>query len=352
MPITLEDDNKITLSIVEKTQSLIILAAVFVGLALGNYTVIAQSAASFILPLLMLMLTGVFLHIPLQNFKNVFQFRRVAIASLLINFAWTPLFAWLLGWLFLSEQPALWVGFLMLMVTPCTDWYLVFTGISKGNLPLSTALLPVNLVLQLLLLPVYLFVLAGAVFPLDWGLIVESIGLVLLLPFFAANLLRHFIVRYRSDYWLEQRVLPLVQTTQIVFLALAIVAVFASEGQKIIQRPQLLLHLLLPVLLFFGSNLALAFVVSKWLKSTYENFVSLSYTILARNSPVALAIAVAAFPGEPLVALALVIGPLIELPVLALISQVLLWIKRRQLFLEGTCSLTSASTGRRGACRP
>ncbi|MFP4307346.1 MAG: arsenic resistance protein [Desulfococcaceae bacterium] len=340
------------MSFVEKTQSLIILAAVFVGLALGHYPMVAQRAASFILPLLVLMLTGVFLHVPLQNLKTAFQFRRVAIASLVINFAWTPLFAWLLGWLFLSEQPALWVGFLMLMVTPCTDWYLVFTGISKGNLPLSTALLPVNLVLQLLLLPVYLFVLAGAVLPLNRGLIVENIGIVLLLPFFAANALRHFIVRYRSDCWLEQRALPLVQTAQIALLALAIVAVFASKGQTIIQRPHLLLRLLPPVLLFFGGNLALAFVVSKWLKSTYDNFVSLSYTTLARNSPIALAIAVAAFPGEPLVGLALVVGPLIELPTLALISKVLLWIKRRQLFSEGARNPTSAPAERRGAGRP
>ena len=107
-----------------------------------------------------------------------------------------------------------------------------------------------------------------------------------------------------------------------------------------------MLYLLLPVLLFFGSNLALAFVVSKWLKSNYEDFVSLSFTTLARNSPIALAIAVVAFPGEPLVALALVIGPLIELPVLALISQVLLWINRKRLFLEGICGVTSACNKR------
>jgi ACR3 family arsenite efflux pump ArsB len=48
-----------------------------------------------------------------------------------------------------TDKPfiALWVGFLMLMVTPCTDWYLVFTAVAKGNLALSTALLPVPLVL-------------------------------------------------------------------------------------------------------------------------------------------------------------------------------------------------------------
>lgn len=83
-----------------------------------------------------------------------------------------------------------------------------------------------------------------------------------------------------------------------------------------------------PLFFFFAGNLLFAFVVSKWLASGYENFVSLSFTILARNSPIALAIALVAFPDKPLVAIALVIGPLIELPVLALVSQILLWIRR------------------------
>ncbi|MBI1294222.1 arsenic resistance protein [bacterium] len=324
------------MTFVEKAQSFVILAAVLVGLALGYVPLIAQHATGFVLPLLMLMLTGVFLHVPVHDFKKVLTFRRVAIVSLVINFVWTPLFAWLLGWLFLRDQPALWVGFLMLMVTPCTDWYLVFTAISRGNLPLSMALLPVNLVLQLLLLPVYLFVLAGAVFPIDWALIFESIGLVLFLPLLAANTIRYLIVRYKSAHWLEHNVLNWVQPSQFGFLVLAIVAVFASEGQAILARPQRLLHLFQPVLLFFASNLTLALAVSRWLKSSFENFVSLTYTTLARNSPIALAIAVVAFPDEPLVALALVIGPLIELPVLALTSQVLVWIKRKGLFPEST----------------
>lgn len=320
--------------LVEKAQSFIILAAVLAGLALGYLPAAAQHAANFILPLLMLMLTGVFLQIPLRDFPRAAPFRRVAAASLAMNFVWTPLFAWLLGWLFLRGQPALWVGFFMLMVTPCTDWYLVFTGISKGNLPLSTALLPVNLVLQLLLLPVYLLVFAGAVFPLDWTLILNSIGLVLFLPFIAAAVIRALAVRWRSEPWLKQKLLPPVQSAQIALLALAIAAVFASEGRAIAERPQMFLYLLLPVLLFFGGNLALAYAVSKRLKYSYANFVSLSYTTLARNSPIALAIAVAAFPKEPLVALALVIGPLIELPVLSVISHVLLRIRRMGLFAE------------------
>lgn len=200
-----------TLTLAEKFQSIIILAAVFAGISLGSVPEIAQNAGHFILPLLMVMPTGVFLHIPLHRFRDVIQYRGVAGASLMINFVWTPLLAWLLGWLFLGNHPALWVGFLMLMVTPCTDWYLVFTGIAKGNLALSTALLPVNLVLQLVLLPVYILLLAGTVFTLDWVFIVRGAVFVLVLPFLAAFVLRFIIVSCKSDDWLETIFLPEIQ---------------------------------------------------------------------------------------------------------------------------------------------
>ena len=54
-----------------------------------------------------------------------------------------------------------------------------------------------------------------------------------------------------------------------------------------------------------------------------DEVVSLNFTTLARNSPLSLAIAVATFPDRPLISLALVIGPLIELPALSIISNVI-----------------------------
>ena len=115
------------MTFLEKTQSFLILAAVLVGLALGKTPAVAENAALFVKPLLMLMLTGVFLHVPLGDFGRAFQFRGLSSANLVINFVWAPLFAWTLGWLFLSEHPALWIGLIMLMVTPCTD------GLASNN---------------------------------------------------------------------------------------------------------------------------------------------------------------------------------------------------------------------------
>ena len=93
-----------------------------------------------------------------------------------------------------------------------------------------------------------------------------------------------------------------------------------------------MLILLIPVLLYFIINFTVGRLLGKAMKFNYEDSVSLSLTTLARNSPIALSIAVATFPDKPLISLALIIGPLIELPVLFLISKILLIIKSKDKF--------------------
>ena len=158
------------MTLLERFQSLIILSAVLAGLGLGQVSWIAQHSGQLILPFLVMMLVGVFLHVPMQDLVSAFRNRKITTLSLLINFVWNPIFAYMLGWLFLHDLPALRIGLIMLMVTPCTDWYLIFTGIARGNVPLSISLLPWNLLLQLLLLPVYLLALAGTLVRVNLGL--------------------------------------------------------------------------------------------------------------------------------------------------------------------------------------
>ncbi|GLV63643.1 arsenic resistance protein [Bacillus mycoides] len=320
------------MSTLEKIQTFIILAAVIFGVILGQFNMIHMYSEKFIVPFLFLMLYGLFLSIPLKDIKNGFRNLKFAGTSLGINFIWTPLLAWGLGALFLSDHPALWVGFIMLMVTPCTDWYLIFTEIAKGNVALSTSILPVNLILQVLLLPIYLFLFAGVMKTVAVSVLVESIVIVIVLPFLLAHATKFIMNKMKKAEALENKIIPFFSSAQIVFLSLAIVAMFASQGKYLLQNMNVVLLLLIPVLLFFMINFILGQFVGRMMYLSYEDTVSLSLTTLARNSPVALAIAVTAFPDEPLIALALVIGPLIELPVLACVSQVLLLIKKKRQY--------------------
>jgi len=316
------------LSTLERFHTFIILLAVIIGLVLGQIPFIEANAGYLIVPFLLLMLYGLFLTIPIKDLKNAFLNIKFAWVSLSINFIWTPLLAWGLGAVFLADQPALWIGFIMLMVTPCTDWYLVFTAIAKGNVSLAMSILPINLLLQVILLPIYLFIFAGAIETIQLSALLESIIIVLIIPFLLANTTRFLLNKYKKQEILENKIIPFFGLGQVIFLSLAIGSMFASQGRLLIENINLVFVLLIPVLLFFLINFLLGRGISYLAKFYYEDSVSLNLTTLARNSPLSLAIAVTAFPDQPIIALALVIGPLIELPVLTIISQILLIIRK------------------------
>ncbi|MEB1809199.1 MAG: bile acid:sodium symporter [Bacillaceae bacterium] len=309
------------MNLFEKLYSLVILIAVVIGLLLGQLDVVSNRAEAFIVPLLVAMLYITFLQIPVENIKESIKNKKFTAISLLINFIWVPILAWLLALAFLSNHPALYIGFIMLMVTPCTDWYLIFTSIAKGNVALSTAILPLNLILQILLLPVFLLLFGDTTGVIEWSFLLESVLLILLIPFIGALLTKALL---RKKQHIKETFLSSISLLPMIFLSLAIVAMFSAHGQLLFNHIDLLWKITIPIICFFVINFMIGQKIGKLMNLCYADRASLSLTTLARNSPIALAIAMTAFPDEPLVALTLVIGPLLELPILALISQVLL----------------------------
>jgi ACR3 family arsenite efflux pump ArsB len=316
----------------EKLEPLLLALAALCGLALGRLTPLGPAVEPLVQPLLILMLLGVFWDIPLKDLGRGFANLRFAGVSLAINFLWIPVFAWILASVLLSGEPDLQIGFIMLLVTPCTDWYLVFTAMARGNVPLSASILPMNLLVQLALLPVYLWLFGGLYGQIDLGGLLWSALAVLAVPLAAARLLFRAGRDRKRLRGALQRLLP---GLRFWYLWLAVAFMFAGEGRHIVERPDVFLRLLAPTLAFFVLNFVLVRLAGDMLGFPWRDSVSLSMTTLARNSPVALIVAVSAFPDRPLVALALVIGPLIELPVLALLAKVLLWLGRRRGVEEG-----------------
>ncbi|MEN9269847.1 MAG: hypothetical protein Q6L49_03710 [Thermostichales cyanobacterium HHBFW_bins_127] len=312
----------------QKTQPFLLLIAIGLGLGLAQVSWLSELAAGLIVPLLALMLYATFLPVTWGSFRQTFAKTKVVLTSLAINFLWTPILAWTLGALFLRESVDVWVGLLMLMVTPCTDWYLVFTGVAGGDVALATALLPVNLTLQVLLLPVYLLIFVGMVVevdPLNWA---QGLFFSLGIPLILARISQETIIQLWGEASLDQ-VSQKIGVVQLISLNLAVVCIFAAKGHMLGGHLGLWLQLLAPVSLFFLINLLLAYQAAQLFRLSYPEFACLSCTTLARNSPLSLAIAATVFPDRPLITLTLVIGPLIELPVLTLLSQLLLQIKNQ-----------------------
>ena len=309
----------------------LMLSAAVIGLLIGLNVDIGDAASSLIEPFLMLMLFLVFLSVDLGRFRESFSNVRFLASAVIINFVWTPVLAYVLGLAFFEGSVDLRIGLLMLLVTPCTDWYLVFTSVAKGNVALSSTLLPVNLVLQIVLMPVFLLLFIGQSADFDIASMLGSMAFVLLIPF-AASLAVKVLATKASSVGRFKGVLDdNCDNLQLFFLCLAIVAMFASESATLTDNLGMFVTLLIPLALFFVSSYAASVTASRLQRYPYEDSTSLVFTTMARNSPLALAIAVAVFPDSPLIALVLMIGPLIELPVLSLTADLRL---RRRLQTE------------------
>ena len=291
---------------VEKIEPIIIFFAIILGLLFSNVGIIAQNTGNLITPFLCLMLFGLFLEIPLNELKNSFKNVKFSLTSLIINFLWTPLFGYFLGTLFLKGNIDILIGFFMLILTPCTDWYLVFTKLAKGNLTLSLSILPINLI---------------------YPQLAYSLLIVIVIPFIASQIVK-FILKDK----LRDKVINSFGSLQIWFLSLAVFCIFASQGKLLYSNLESIVKIFIPLIIFFTANAIIDLLLSEKINFTYPEYASLTMTTLARNSPLALAIAINSFPSHELIAMALVIGPLIELPILYIVSRFCLWIKNSGLF--------------------
>lgn len=311
------------MELVEKLEPLFIFISVILGLFLNNIPIINQISPYLITIFLSLMLFTLFLDIPLEDIKHSFSNHKFTTTSIIINFIWTPLFGYFLADIFLNGNIDLIIGFFMLILTPCTDWYLVFTKMAKGDLASSISLLPINLILQLILLPTYLLLFFSSSNTLQLNDLIASLLTYIILPFILAQIVKSLL----KDKKYNKKVTSLFTNNQLLFLCMAIFGLFNTESSILFENINSIGVLFIPLILFFISNSLLDYIISKKLKFSYEEYASLTFTTLARNSPLALAIAITSFANNELIAISLVIGPLIELPVLYIVSRILLKIR-------------------------
>ena len=321
------------MDLIEKIEPIILIFAIVIGLITSNIHILSNNTGNLINLFLCIMLYGLFLEVPLKNLKKSFTNIKFTSTTLIINFIWTPLFGYFLGNLFLNGNIDIFIGFFMLILTPCTDWYLVFTKIAKGDLNLSLSLLPINLILQIILLPVYLIIFFSSNNSMSYTDLGYSLLIVIVIPFILAQLTKAIL---NDD--INEKASDFFSNYQIVFLALAVFAIFNSTGESLFKNLNSVLTIFIPLIIFFITNTIIDLLLSEKINFTYEEYASLTMTTLARNSPLALAIAINSFPGRELIAIALVIGPLIELPVLYIVSRFVLYIKKSGLFF--TCRIS------------
>ena len=275
----------------ETRQVPIYFAAVIAAATVG---LLAPTAAShlqaLVTPAIAVLMYAMFLQIPFLDLRQGVANRRFMAALLLANFVLIPLLVWALtrG---LAEHPAILIGALLVLLTPCIDYVVVFTHIGKGDSRLTLAATPVLLLLQLVLLPVYLawIIGEGGAVALSITPFVEAFVLLIVVPLLLAVLTsasarRHRWVAAWNDAWAWM---------PVPAMALVLVAVIGSQIAVVMRDFERLLPVIPVYLCFMLLAPLLGLLAARLLRLPVAEARSVTFSAATRNSLVVLPLALA-----------------------------------------------------------
>jgi ACR3 family arsenite transporter len=282
------------------------------AIAGGTFQPTVANAISLGVPIgLFAMMYPAMTNVRLTEVGQAFRSPRQLATVLLFNFAIAPFFMLGLANVFVAD-PELRTGLILYGLAPCIAMVIIFTYLAKGNVPMALVFVALNSIVQMLLIPVYARLLIGDV-SFDVSVVAESVVLYLGLPLAAGALTRQAVVRRGGEAAMD-RLKPGLSALSILGLLFTLIVMFALKGDLILQRPQIVLEMAVPMAIFFLVMFGVVYLVGARLGFAYEDAVAVAFNSTGRDFEIAIAIAITAF--SPTVALATVVGPLIEVPVM------------------------------------
>ena len=275
---------------------------------------------------LMVMVFLLFFESRLGSVFSAFQNIRFMALAWSANFLIIPAIGFGIASLFFSGQPLLFAGLMIYFLAPCTDWFLGFTLLAKGDTELGATLIPINIITQLLLFPFWLWLLANGSGFADFSLLPR-----MLLQWFIVPLLAAQAIRFAVEQLLpEDRCAPIVSVVRrcVPFvLAALIFQIFATHIREINQQLDSAILVATAVCVFFITTVAAGEALSRLGRLEYPQRALLTMTMAARNAPLMIALTAIAIPNQPLVLAVIVTGMLVEIPLLTALNQLLLKFK-------------------------
>lgn len=250
-------------------------------------------------------------NIRLDEIGQAFRSPKQLGTVLFFNFVVAPFFMLFLANIFVRD-PEMHTGLVLYGLAPCIAMVIIFTFLAKGNTPMALVFVALNSIMQMILIPVYARLLIGNV-QFDVWVVAESVLLYLGLPLVAGVITRQLVTRRGGEEAME-RIKPGLNALSILGLLFTLIVMFSLKGDLILARPMIVVEMAIPMILFFVVMFFLVYFVGSQLGFNYRDAVAVAFNSTGRDFEIAIAIAITAF--SPTVALATVVGPLIEVPVM------------------------------------
>ncbi|GAA4835932.1 ACR3 family arsenite efflux transporter [Saccharopolyspora rosea] len=287
---------------------------------------------------LLVMMYPVLAKVRYDRLDTVTSDKRLMVSSLVLNWVVGPAVMFALAWVFLPDLPEYRTGLIIVGLARCIAMVIIWNDLACGDREAAAVLVALNSVFQVIAFAglgwFYLSVLPGWLGLPMVGLevsawqIARSVLIFLGIPLVAGYLTRKFGERAKGRDWYETRFLPKIGLVALYGLLFTIVILFALQGDQITSHPVDVVRIAVPLLAYFAIIWAGSFALGKAIRLSYERSVTLSFTAAGNNFELAIAVAIATFGVTSGQALAGVVGPLIEVPVLVALVYVSLAARR------------------------
>nr|WP_206693376.1 ACR3 family arsenite efflux transporter [Glutamicibacter sp. FBE19] len=347
------------LSFLDRYLALWILLAMAAGLGLGRifpqlgelldrFTVAGVSVPIAIG--LLVMMYPVLAKVRYNETGRVLADKKLMITSLVINWILAPAFMFVLAWIFLADLPEYRTGLIIVGLARCIAMVFIWNDLACGDREAAAVLVAINSVFQVIAFGAlgwfYLQVLpswlgletTSAQFSV--AAITASVLVFLGIPLLAGFLTRTLGEKAKGREWYEGKFLPKIGPWALYGLLFTIVLLFALQGDNIISKPLDVLRMAIPLLTYFVVVFGAGMLIGRGLKLGYPRTTTLAFTAAGNNFELAIAVAIATFGATSGQALAGVVGPLIEVPILVALVYVALW--SRKFFPSSPALSTSA----------
>lgn len=270
---------------------------------------------------LFMMMYPVMVRVRLEDIPKAVRSPKELGVTFFFNWAIAPFFLAGLAHVFLADYPEYATGMILLGIAPCIAMVLIWTLLAKGNNTQTVVLVAINSLAQMLLYSVYVYFLVGVQIDVPIMKVAQSVLIFLGLPLAFGFWSRRWILRSKGKKWFEARFLPAMRSMAIIGLLFTLVVMFALKGYVMIENPYVIVLVAIPLTIFFIVMFIASYLTAWKLNMNYENSVAVAFTSASNNFEISIAVAATVFGIGSGVALATVIGPLIEVPImLALVN--------------------------------